>query len=239
MTGTWHPALFESEEISRGITSFRFGKPGDYSFAPGQYFSLTLETREGAQTKAFTHSESPGDPFLELTTRMSGSAFKDALQDLRPGDSVTIAGPRGSMVVPAGVSKVAFLTGGVGITPARSIIRDAVQRETGLQVALLYGNQNEAGIAFREELDSYAAALPEIEVVHVLAEPGPGWRGERGLIGADVVRRHVVEPELRHWFVAGPPAMVDAMRQVVGELAIPAESVSVERFSGYADPTGA
>lgn len=234
MTDTWHPAYLESEVLAPSVESFRFGRPAGYSFEPGQYFSLTLETREGAQTKYFTHSESPGDPYLELTTRLTGSAYKDALQALEPGDAVTIVGPRGSLVLPAGVSEVAFLVGGVGITPARSIIRDAAQRATGLRVALLYGNKDEAGIAFREELDSYATARPEIEVVHVLAEPGSGWQGEAGFINADIVRRHVKEPERWHWVVAGPPAMVDAMQKVVDELAIPPTNVSVERFAGYA-----
>lgn len=220
-----------AEEVAPGVVCFRFSKPEGYAFAPGQYFSLTLETREGSQTKHFTHSESPGDPYLELTTRMTGSAFKDALQALRPGDGVTVVGPRGRLVLPAGACKVAFLVGGVGITPARSMIRDAVQRATGLQVALIYGNQNEAGIPFRDELDSYAATRPEIEVVHVLAEPESGWQGETGFIAADIVRRHVGGPERWHWVVAGPPAMVDAMQKVVDELALPATSVSVERFA--------
>jgi ferredoxin-NADP reductase len=234
MSERYHVAFVGSEAIVPGVASFRFEKPAGYAFEPGQYLSLTLSTREGEQTKPFTHSEAPADPHLEITTRLTGSAFKDALAALTPGEGVVIDGPRGRMVLSREDRRVAFLVGGVGITPARSIIRDAVQRSTGLQVALFYGNQDEATIPFSAELASYATANPEIRVIHVLAAPGPGWTGERGFITADIVRRHVDPLDGWHWVVAGPPAMISAMERVVADLEIPVERVSFERFAGYA-----
>jgi ferredoxin-NADP reductase len=123
--------------------------------------------------------------------------------------------------------------GGVGVTPARSIIRDAMQRGTGLTVALFYGHLDEGSIPFGEEFDGYAAAHPEVCVVHVLMEPGPAWTGERGFITADIVRRHVDPLDGWHWVVTGPPGMITAMEKVVAELGIPADRVSTESFAGY------
>jgi ferredoxin-NADP reductase len=223
----------ESVECVPGTGIFRFAKPEGHSFTPGQFMSVTLDTRDGAQTKHFTYSQAPADPYLEMTTRLSGSAFKDALLALRPGDEVGVRGPSGRMVLPHGAKRAAFLAGGVGITPARSIIRDAVQRSTGLQIALFYGNEDQDSIAFGGELASYAAEHSEIAVVDVLLAPGPGWIGETGFITAEVVRRHVDPLNGWHWMVAGPPAMVAAMERVVDQLGIPAANVSFERFSGY------
>lgn len=233
-SGTYEIEFLSGDRPLPGTGTFRFSKPGGYSFAPGQYLSLTLATRDGEQTKPFTHDEAPADRYLEITTRLSGSAFKDALEALKSGDVVTVTGPRGRMTLSEGIAKVAFLVGGVGVTPARAIIRDAVQRETGLTVALFYGNQDQEGILFGEEFDRYAAEHPEITVVHVLAAPKPGWDGETGFITADVVRRHVDPLDGWHWVVTGPPAMVDAMKRVVADLRIPDESVSTESFAGYA-----
>jgi glycine betaine catabolism B len=214
--------------------TFRFGKPTGYEFTPGQYFSLTLDTREGPQTKSFSHCESPQDPYIELTTRLTGSAFKDALLALSPHQEVEIAGPNGRLVVPPGVSRVGFLVGGVGITPARSIIRDAVQRRTGLDVLAFYGNLDQSCIPFKEEFDAYEAALPAIRFVHVLQEPLSGWDGESGFITAAVVLRHCDPLDGRFWISAGPPAMAEAMRKVKDELGIPDDHFALELFSGYA-----
>jgi ferredoxin-NADP reductase len=231
---SYQVAFLSGDSPAPSTGTFRFAKPDGYTFIPGQHMTLSLVTRDGEQTKPFTHDEAPSDPYLEITTRLSGSAFKDALAALKPGEVVRIAGPRGRMTLPAGVDKVAFLVGGVGVTPARSIIRDAVVRKTGLTVALFYGNQDQDGIPFGEEFDAYAADHPEIAVVHVLAAPKPGWSGERGFITADVVRRHLESLDGWHWVVTGPPAMIDAMKRVLAELGIPDERVSLESFAGYA-----
>jgi hypothetical protein len=77
------------------------------------------------------------------------------------------------------------------------------------------------------------ARSDRIAFVHVLAEPDEAWSGERGFITADIVRRHCDPLDGRHWFVCGPPAMVDAMRIVTDELAIPNERLHFELFAGY------
>lgn len=214
--------------------TFRFGKPAGYAFTAGQYFSLTLQTREGEQTKHFSHCDAPADPYVELTTRLTGSAFKDALSALRPGDEVRITGPRGRLTVPGGVVWVGFLVGGVGITPARSIIRDAVGRGTGLDVLCFDGNLDQSCIPFKREFDVYEATYPEIRFVHVLQEPLPGWEGESGFITAEVVRRYCDPLDGRYWISAGPPAMAEAMKRVFAELQMPEERFAMELFTGYA-----
>jgi ferredoxin-NADP reductase len=231
---TYQVRFDSGDRPAPGTGTFRFEKPDGYAFAPGQYALFTLATRDGDQTKPFTLDQAPADPFLEITTRLSGSAFKDELEALRPGDVVRVGGPLGRMTLPQRTAKVAFLVGGVGITPARSIIRDAVQRGTGLEVALFYGNQDQSGIPFGDEFDGYAAAHPEILVVHVLAVPLPGWVGETGFITAEIVRRHVDAMDGWHWVVTGPPAMIDAMKRVLTDLEIPEDRISMESFAGYA-----
>lgn len=216
-----------------GIATFTFARPAGYAFDPGQFLSLSLDTREGAQAKHFTICSSPGDTGLSITTRLSGSAFKDALVALVPGQEVGITDPRGAMTLKPGERKVAFLVGGVGVTPARCIIRDAAQRGGGPRFLVFYGNLDQDSIPFLGEFDAYEREHPEISVVHVLADPKPGWSGETGFITADIVRRHVDPHDGWHWVVAGPPAMIDAMKLVLADLEIPPEHVSLEVFAGY------
>ncbi len=230
-----HQVGFRDREVCGAeLGVFRFERPEGYSFRPGQFASVTVATRDGVQTKHFTHSQAPADPYLEVTTRLTGSAFKDALLALRPGDVVGFTGPRGSLTLDPTVGKVAFLVGGVGVTPARSIIRDAVGRGSRLLFVLFHGNKGPECIPFQEELDGYGRSGDgRVRVVHVLERPGAGWNGEEGFITAELVRRHVDPLDGWRWLVAGPPAMLEPMKRVVADLEIPPDRVAVESFAGY------
>lgn len=213
--------------------SFLFSRPPGYRFIPGQHLLLTLRTRDGEETKPFSHCDAPGDPEIQIMTRLTGSAFKDALAVLVPGDVVRIRGPFGKLVLPHGATKAAFLVGGVGITPMLSIVRDAVQRSADLKVLVFDGNLDESCIPMRDEFDAWENAHPSVRFVHVLERPSDDWHGERGFITADIVQRHCRPLDDWHWFIAGPPAMADAMRGVLSQLGVPAEHISFESFAGY------
>ena len=222
-----------SDNPCTSTATFRFSRPPGYSFVAGQYLSLTLETREGPQTKQFSHCDAPGDEEALILTRLTGSAFKDALLALRPGDLATMAGPFGRLVLPDGVDRAAFLVGGVGITPMRSIVRDSVLRGTGLTSLVFDGNLDETCIPMREEFDLWERENPGIAFVHVLEHPSVAWTGERGFITAETVLRHCDPHDGWHWFVSGPPGMVDPMRRVLEAVGVGPDHSSFESFTGY------
>jgi ferredoxin-NADP reductase len=226
-------ALAGSVAPCAGTGSFSFTRPAGYHFEPGQYLTLTLQTRDGEVTKQFSHCDAPGDAHTQILTRMTGSAFKDALAALAVGDVVTMHGPFGRLVVPEGARKVAFLVGGVGITPMLSIVRDSVRRSTGLTVLVFDGNLDDSCIPLREEFEVWEREQPSVRFVHVLEHPSDGWTGERGFITAETVTRHCDPLDGWHWFVAGPPAMADAMRGVLTRLGVPETAFSFESFAGY------
>ena len=217
------------------VQSFRFERPKDYAFRPGQFFQLTLQTREGEQAKFFSHADAPADAVVELTTRLSGSAFKDALLALEVGARVGFRGPMGSLAVPPEASSVGFLTGGVGITPAHSIIRATQRQDSPLPMALFYGSRTPACIPYADEFRRYASEGRRFTYVEVVETPDADWDGPVGFLTADIIREHTHPNDVGHWIVSGPPAMVVAMRRLVDELQLPPGRVSYEQFAGY-DP---
>jgi glycine betaine catabolism B len=211
------------------VVTCRFARPTGYEFSAGQWMRLTLETSEGPKTKTFSHCSAPGDAVLELTTRLSGSVFKNALGALTAGATVSIAGPGGQLGLPAGLRRACFLIGGVGITPIRSMLRDAFQHRSSFEDALLlYGNRDETCAPFADEFSE----MRDIGVRMVLCyeRATESWTGEKGFITADTVRRHITDLEGRLFVVTGPPVMVSAMESVLGDLGIPGESRLIERF---------
>lgn len=231
MSERYQVAYLERDTCGPDTASFRFARPEAFAFSAGQWARVGLATSAGHEVKTFTISSAPGDPYVEITTRLSGSSFKNALLELSEGDTVELAGPGGRLTLPDSVSRIAFLAGGVGITPVRSILRDARQRSRAFDDALLmYGNRDETCVPFAEEF----LGMDDLGVRTVLAfeRAGESWAGERGFITAEMVRRYL-DPHAddRPFLVAGPPAMVDAMVRVLDDLDVPRERRMVELFS--------
>lgn len=231
---TYAVRLLEKEPRVEDIVSFRFERPSGYEYEAGQWLVITLPVPGG--THHISHSSSPLDPVLEITTRLRGTEFKDALASLPLGAEVEIEGPYGSFVLPPDAERVAFLTGGIGVTCVRSILRwlgQAGTLPTGLQeLVLLAADTSERSIAFRKELDGLQRVLP-LRVVRVLSQAGTDWKGRRGHIDEGVLKDVLQRPEGWLVYVSGPPSMVRSIRDVTAVWGVDPAALRLERFEGY------
>lgn len=223
--------LIDTSLCGTGTATYRFEKPAGFTFDAGQFTMLEVECETGPVRKPFTIASAPQDPWLEFTTRMSDSCFKLALAAMQPGATAAVAPASGNLVLPPGHGPVGFLVGGVGVTPAHSILRHEVLAGSGIEAILIYGNRDVDCMPYAEEFDAMAAH--GIRTVHVLEAPPADWTGESGYITAEMVRRYVESPESMLWVSAGPPAMTNAMKRVFDALGVPAQSRMIERFTGY------
>lgn len=221
----------DSTPCGSGTLTLRFEKPEGYVFTAGQFTMLEVECEAGAVRKPFTIASAPRDPWLEFTTRLSDSCFKQALAAMKSGDVAAVSPSAGKLVLPEAPGPVGFLVGGVGVTPAHSILRHNVAARTGLQAVLFYGNRDADCMPYAEEFDAMIDS--GVRTIHVLESPPDDWSGERGFITADMVRRHVSDPESLFWLTAGPSAMAEAVVRVFDALGVPDEGRMIELFTGY------
>jgi len=226
--------LLEKMPRVADIASFRFQRPPAYEFAAGQWSVITIAPRGGErQTHHFTHSSSPTEPFLELTTRLRGTPFKNALDALPLGAEVTMEGPQGYFTLRPQDEHSVFLTGGIGITPVRSMLRSLADEGKDRRLTLFYANRDQDNIAFREELEELDGSLSGLEIVHVLGEAGPEWQGPKGRIDAALLHDRLETLSGLRFYLSGPPPMVEAMRDLLRLESVPLEAVVLERFDGY------
>ncbi|MDD4956502.1 MAG: FAD-dependent oxidoreductase [Candidatus Omnitrophica bacterium] len=228
------------ETIQRTDTakSFRFDRTGAPDFRPGQYFLLTIPVGGEEKTKAFSFSSSPTEQgYLEFTKRLTGSDFSNALMELKPGDPVKIKMPNGKFTFEGEHKKIALLSGGIGITPFRSICKYATDKELESDIALFYSNNEEKDIVFREDLDGMAAQNPHLKLIYTLTSPYAAekeWRGCTGVIDEGMIKREVPDYAERIFYTCGPPGMVTCLTGMLREkLHIPEEHTIIENFAGY------
>jgi len=230
---SWEVKYIGKVDQGEGTKAFRFEKPEDCDYLPGQFFIITIPSGDGELVHHFSYSSSPTEPFLEYTTRMrEGSDFKNAMDQMQDGTTVKIQSPLGLFTVNEDMKKVAYLSGGIGVTPARSTIKWAIDTNSDIDILLLYANRHLSNLAFKEEFDDLSEE--GIEVVYIISQPEEGWAGLKGRINSDVIRSTITDWEERNFFVSGPPGFVIAVQSVlVDEMGLSSDKVHVEQFTGY------
>lgn len=219
------------------IKSFQFPiRARGVQYKAGQFFYLTIKVNDQDAIHHFSFSNSPADQgYVEFTKRITSSAYSQALDTMRPGAWGRLSGPDGDFTLPRKPRKIAFLSGGIGITPLRSMLRYITHKELPFNVVLLYSNSSIEEIAFREELDEMGVSRPGIRVEYVLSgkEAPPGWTGRQGLINRDMISESVPDFKERPFYVSGPPKMVIALETQLLSLGLNEKQVKRDTFIGY------
>jgi len=217
------------------VKSFRLDVgAGEDDFKAGQFLEVALKA--GPALKRFLSiSSSPTEKcHIEFTKKITDSGFSRSLDSLKAGDSVKIKYPMGNFLLRADYKKISFLSGGVGITPIRSIVKYVVDKNSGTDIILLYANRSIKDIVFRDDFEFMQKAYAKLKVVHVLCEPAAGFKCTPGLINAQVIRNEVSDYTQRKFYLCGPPAMVSAMQAILSEeFAMPGDKIITENFQGY------
>jgi len=233
--------LIDKKEVANGTMAFFFQKPAGFVYKAGQFLDWTLpnppETDAEGNTRAFSLAAEPEADHLMLATRMRDTAFKRVLKNMPIGSPMEISEPMGSFTLHNNIAKTAvFLIGGIGITPVRSILFDASARKLPHKLYLFYSNRTQADAPFLEELNELQKQNPNFKFIPSMTGQEPqdaSWQGERGYITADMVKKYLPNATDAIWYLAGPQAMVKAMRDVLAAMNIDEDNIKTEEFSGY------
>jgi ferredoxin-NADP reductase len=238
--------VFETPLVGRNMVadqtmSFRFKKPDGWSYRAGQFVDITLldppETDAEGNLRGFSISSAPREGIITITTRLRDTAFKRVLQRMPFGTPVKVEGPFGDLRLHNKVRPAVLLAGGIGITPFRSILVEAVGGG-GLRypVVVFHANRRPQDAAFADELRSLAERDPNLLFVPTVTgatAPEQAWDGERGRIDADMLARHLGDVADPIYYVAGPPGMVQGLRSMLLASGVDEDDVRIEEFTGY------
>ncbi|MFC6953145.1 ferredoxin--NADP reductase [Halorubellus litoreus] len=197
----------------------------EFSFAPGQYATVTFD----GHPRPYSIASSPTADELEFCIRRvpGGTLTSDVFQYLEVGDTVTVRGPNGEMVLDDPSERdVAFLATGTGVAPFKSMV-DYLY-ETGRHVVdgherdvwLFLGAAYEDDLAYR---DAFRALDREHDGFHFVPtltrERHLGeWRGETEYVqrvllkyvADDAVDASALPDGLREYATGEPALDVDA-----------------------------
>ena len=115
---------------------------------------------------------------------------------------------------------IVALAGGAGITPFCSMAGEIARgKMKGCKLTILYGSAKESDIVLKDDLEALEKECPDIKVVNVISDD-PGWKGEKGFIGADIIKKYAGEDPT--FMFCGPYKMFTFVEKALKELGVPA-----------------
>jgi ferredoxin-NADP reductase len=224
-------ALLGREEVAAGTLAFRLSRPPGFAFKAGQSVTVSLlepPAEPNSAQRIFSLVSAPFEADLVVATRMrEGSAFKRALGALAVGAKLRLKGPRGLMTLHEDRARAAvFIAGGIGITPFMSMLRQAAHDGLARRLMLLYSNRSPADAPFLAELQKLAQQNGGFRLLARMTDA-------EGFLDEGAVKRFVAEAASPLYYLAGPPAMVTAMKGILRGAGVGDADVRSEQFYGY------
>jgi ferredoxin-NADP reductase len=233
--------LKRRQEIASGTMAFHFEKPEGFSYTAGQFGDVTLanppETDAEGNTRTFTLASAPYEGDLMVATRMRDSAFKRVLKSMALGTEASLNAPDGSLTLHSDARIPAvFLSGGIGVTPVRSIVLQATHDKLPHKIVLFDSNRRPEDAAFLDELAEAQKRNPNFTLIGTMTEmekSSKAWRGATGYVTQAMLLKSVHDLSLPIFYISGPPAMVAAMRKILDDSGVKDDQIRTEEFAGY------
>ncbi len=234
------PALMKRRPYR--VAEVREELPGTYSlivepdghvgmnFRAGQYAWLTVgDSPYSLQQHPFSFSSSERSGQISFTAKAAGD-FTEGWNEIEPGQRLFLEGPYGAFVLDADADGVVFIVGGIGVTPALSILRTMHDRDDDRPAVLVYGNATLEEVTFREELDRLAEP-GSLRVVHVIEDAADDWEGETGFVDRELLERNLpADCRSFEYYICGPEPMMDAAESALRDMGVSWRQIYTERF---------
>lgn len=220
--------FIDRKEVAPNVYTFSFKPMTELTWHAGQHAMIEIITANGKTARRmFSLSSAPSEGRASITTRFVGesaSEFKKGLWALQPGSSAKLRGPVGPMYVREPSDTNVFVASGIGITPFRSMLIQAVNAGIDLHGVLLYENRSDSPIIFEQELDQIVAHLPNFEVAYV---------NEPNHIDESVIRTAIANKTNVRVNLAGSPKAVKHYKGILHAIGIKKSQIKNDPFYGY------
>lgn len=216
------------------VRSIRFERPEGFEFRPGQFVLVLLKIDGKLEKRAYSISSSPTEHgHIEITFKsVDGGAFSPALFKQEKGTTIEVKGPYGLFTLDEShMENLVLIAGGTGISPIRSILKYMI--DTGKQVptSIIYGARTPQELIYHDEFQAIHQRYPLIGIYFTVDnDGGTPWPWHRGHIDKEFIKECVHDLHGAHYYVVGPPKMIQNLLHYLEELGVPTNHIHTERW---------
>lgn len=232
MQKTYTLKILKKNEIAENTLELEIEKPEYLAYVAGQYLLILIPGHPEIPPYSFSLASAPHEKNLKITMRYSDSPFKQEIRRAQAGFLLHARGPFGTLKLHKNTDIPAVcIAGGIGITPFRSIIADEAEHGFSHSIFLFYCNKKISSAGYYDELTKIQN--PKFHQIHVVEKFPKDWKGEKGLIGSEIIKKYISDIHVPIFYIVGPPIMVDIVKKLLLDMGVPADHITLERFTGY------
>lgn len=157
--------------------------------------------------------------------------------NLKPGDVVTAIGPFGTFHIKDTEQEMVYLGGGAGMAPLRAHLSHLFDTlKTGRKVSYWYGARSLQEMFYQDYFTDLEKRFENFSFHLALSEPEPedNWEGPTGFIHEILRDQYLAShksPSDVEFYLCGPPAMIDAGKNMLASLDVSPKQISYDEFS--------
>ncbi len=230
--------LTKIQKISDSVYNYVFQPDKRFNFLPGQYMEWTLagvpyDSRGNRRSLTIASSPTEEEIHVGLKYHLPASTYKTTFFNLKPGDAVYASQLAGNFTVDqAAKQKLAFIAGGIGITPFRSMVKYFTDNQLTKDIVLIYVIPDVEELAYNKEF--LAARQYGLKIIPVVTKT-PNTRA--GVVHAkfnqELLVRLLPDYSERMFYISGPSTMVDATKTYLHNLHVERKMIKTDHFTGY------
>ncbi len=221
------------DRLSDSTIAFSLQGMGPLAFLPGQYVNVLVPGTD--QRRSYSFSSTPGADAVSFLVRdiPRGVMSSFLREGAAPGTKMEFIGPSGSFYLREIKRPLLFLAGGTGLAPFLSMLGRLAETGSPQPVHLVYGVTNDADLVGVDQLEAFAARIPNFTFACCVAAEGSAYP-RKGYVTRHIEPGHLNGGEV-DIYLCGPPAMVDAVRAWLDEQGVNPANFYYEKFA----PSGA
>jgi ferredoxin-NADP reductase len=230
--------LKEIQKISDRVYNYVFMPDRQFKFLPGQYMEWTLagvpfDSRGNRRTLTIASSPTEREVHLGLKYYNPPSMYKYTFSKLKPGDWLYASQIAGNFTLNGNErKKLAFIAGGIGITPFRSMVKYLTDTNQQFDAVLLYVVTDPTEFAYVREFQ--AAVANGLKFIPIVTQPNLAQSNMvTGKLSPELISQLVPDHGERLFYVSGPRTMVDGTKSYVRQLGVYGQNIKTDHFSGY------
>jgi phenol/toluene 2-monooxygenase (NADH) P5/A5 len=239
-----HPYIvISNRSIASGVFELRLKPEADENRIPmpeaGQWVYLELPDDAGQASglrRAYSIASAPyeiEDAHSEImfAIKLAGEVTKK-LESCNEGDRLWLQGPFGRFTLLHAEHPAVFIAGGIGITPLRSMLIEALHKNPNRSLTLVLSSKTKDELPYHEAMRSLANDRANFSYLPTCTreEEGSDWDGLRGRISKELFEQLKMQSPEADFYLCGPTALMDGLSEILKSIGVDSKKIHTEKF---------
>jgi ring-1,2-phenylacetyl-CoA epoxidase subunit PaaE len=203
------------------------------NYKPGQFITLVFSHHDEEIRRSYSLSSSPDEAYLTITVKriQNGEISRFLLTQVKPGDVLNAVEPAGKFTITnfSEEKDILLFAAGSGIVPIFSQLKYILSRAANSKLTLIYSNQNESSVLFKDELNTLQLNHPSrLKIIHLLSSAGNRLNN---LKAEQLIRQFVkLDPAKAEFYTCGPFSFMRMIRLTLLYMGFEPRQIRKENF---------